>query len=592
MKLENPKAIFRMDIRALSIFRIALALLIIYDLTTRLSDLNAHYTDSGILPRQVILNNNPLFQYLYIHFFSGNAGFEIFVFIIAYIFAFLLLLGYKTRLATIISWYFLISLHARNHFILYGSDILLRMILFWSMFLPLGLCYSIDNILNKTNKHESNLIFSGWTVGYIIQIAFVYFFTALLKSGAEWHKEGSAIYYALNLEIYARPLAESFLQLPGEYLKLLTSLVLWFEYLVPFLLLSPIFTNQLRTLAILGIVALHIGFNTFLDLGHFGICSVIALIPLLSIRTKANNIPKEPSLHIAEKIVVPLLIIYILALNIATVNPNLKMHKSISFIAKYLQLDQSWGMFAPHPAKEDLWPVIIGNLKNKEAINLLIFDKKISFQKPDSLLNLFPNIRWRSFINLITKTKNFEYLGSNCKYYSKYLCETWNKSHKKDEELEQIAFYFMQESNIPEMKTIKPTIIPVLDYSCNSGLAIDINYARILTGQEIKTKFDKFSDKELTILAGNALGQNNISANEKLIGLANTYRQRGDLDKAEIFYKLVLLSWIQNTKEGAQVHIQALKNLSKLYESQGRKNEIVIIEGWERLLEWIVTSGQ
>ncbi|MBI3308294.1 MAG: HTTM domain-containing protein, partial [Candidatus Melainabacteria bacterium] len=406
MKLENPKAIFRMDIRALSIFRIALALLIIYDLTTRLLDLNAHYTDSGILPRQVILNDNPLFQYLYIHFFSGNAGFEIFVFVIAYIFAFLLLLGYKTRLATIISWYLLISLHARNHFILYGSDILLRMILFWSMFLPLSLCYSVDSILNKTKKHESNLIFSGWTVGYIIQIAFVYFFTALLKSGAEWHKEGSAIYYALNLEIYARPFVERCLQLPGGYLKLLTNLVLWFEYSVPFLLFSPIFMRQIRILTIIGLVILHLGFNIFLDVGHFGICSIIAMIPLFPIKNKIDNPPIKP-FSIAEKIAVPLLIIYILVLNIATANPNFKLHKSIFFIAKYLQLDQSWGMFAPHPAKEDLWPVIIGNLKNKETTNLLTRNKKISFQKPDSLLNLFPNIRWRSFINLITKTKNF-----------------------------------------------------------------------------------------------------------------------------------------------------------------------------------------
>ncbi len=610
MKLENLKTIFSLDIRALSVFRIALALLIIYDLTTRVSDLTAHYTDSGILPMQVILNDSPLFQYLYIHFFSGSTGFEAFVFVIAYLFGFLLLIGYKTRLATIISWYLLISLQARNNFILYGSDFLLRILLFWSMFLPLGLCYSVDGILNKAKKYKSNLVFSGWTIGYVIQIALVYFFAAMLKSGAEWHEEKSAVYYALNLETYARPLAESLLQLPGEYLKLLTSAVLWFEYIAPFLLFSPIFTSQVRILAILGLITLHIGFNTFLELGHFGICSIIAILPLLPLKNKANNILKEATQHITEKIAVTLLILYIFTLNIATVNPNFKIHKSIFCIAKYLQLDQQWGMFAPHPAKEDLWPVIVGRLKNKEIVNLLTADQKVNFKKPDSLLDLFPNIRWRSFISLITKTKNFEYLGSNCKYYSKYLCEEWNKNHIEDLKLEWIEFYFMQESNIPEKKSIKPTIIPVLDYNCNHSLAIDINYARILISKEIKTEFPKPFGEHLLIWAEGAKKENNqkkysaikslinsisnegfnhINVSKDLINLANIYKKEKDFKKAELLYKLALLTWIQNTKEGALTHIQALKNLEELYKSQKRKNEIVIIEGWERLLELTIS---
>jgi hypothetical protein len=47
-------------------------------------------------------------------------------------------LGYYTRLAMFLSWYPVISLHDRNPIILHNGDGVLRLLLFWGMFLPLG----------------------------------------------------------------------------------------------------------------------------------------------------------------------------------------------------------------------------------------------------------------------------------------------------------------------------------------------------------------------------------------------------------------------------------------------------------------------
>ena len=43
--------IFGADLRSLATFRIVLALLVLSDLAIRATDLTAHYTDAGVMPR-------------------------------------------------------------------------------------------------------------------------------------------------------------------------------------------------------------------------------------------------------------------------------------------------------------------------------------------------------------------------------------------------------------------------------------------------------------------------------------------------------------------------------------------------------------
>ena len=61
----------------------------------------------------------------------------------------MLVLGWKTRFATIASWVLLLSLQNRNTMILSGEDNLALLLLFWGMFLPLGARYSVDSALDS-----------------------------------------------------------------------------------------------------------------------------------------------------------------------------------------------------------------------------------------------------------------------------------------------------------------------------------------------------------------------------------------------------------------------------------------------------------
>src|SRR5262245_49963738 len=98
------------DLRSLAAFRIGLALLLLADLLNRGSDLQAHYTDFGILPRSVALALSPSLWHYSLYFWAGTSLLPAVGFLLAGLFALGLLLGYRTRVLTGLSWIFLVAL--------------------------------------------------------------------------------------------------------------------------------------------------------------------------------------------------------------------------------------------------------------------------------------------------------------------------------------------------------------------------------------------------------------------------------------------------------------------------------------------------
>ena len=124
--------LFGVDLRALAVFRIAMGLVTAADLIIRSRHLFTHYTDQGILPRVALIEKfMPLTDFSF-HLFMGTVGGQAFLFLIAGILSLLLIVGYKTRLVTFLSWVFLISLQNRNPMVNHSGDVMLRLLYFWS----------------------------------------------------------------------------------------------------------------------------------------------------------------------------------------------------------------------------------------------------------------------------------------------------------------------------------------------------------------------------------------------------------------------------------------------------------------------------
>jgi len=274
------RRVFALDLRSLAAFRIALALFVLYDLVNRSLDLTAHYTDDGVIPRATLLANlwNP--HVLSVHMFTGTALGVALLFFLHGLAAFGLLVGYRTRLMTFVTWFLLCSLHARNPLVLNGGDDLLRVIFLFAILLPLGARYSLDAALNVSNEDSSasELYGSPSTAAYYIQFICLYFFAALLKSGPEWRTDGTAIYYALSIDQFALPLGKFLLGFPA-LMKTLTFVVWWIEFLGTFVMLIPL--PWAKIVGILVFLSLQIGFGLTLALGHFPWVNMIVLLPFL-----------------------------------------------------------------------------------------------------------------------------------------------------------------------------------------------------------------------------------------------------------------------------------------------------------------------
>lgn len=260
--------IFGADLRSLAAFRVALALLVLADLATRVTDLRAHYTDAGILPRTVLLQEVLNRWAFSLNVMNGEVFFQVLLVVAAALAALAMLVGYRTRLATVVAWVLLISIQYRNPLILNSGDGLLRMLLFWSMFLPLGAHWSVDRALETAPKRLSMSYLSMGTVALFMQIAFVYWFTVILKSGPEWRVDGTALYYALGADQFATPIGEYLHQFP-VILKMLTFGTLGLEAFGPLLLFYPFFTGPVRTGAVLAFMSLHFGIWMTMDIGLF-----------------------------------------------------------------------------------------------------------------------------------------------------------------------------------------------------------------------------------------------------------------------------------------------------------------------------------
>jgi hypothetical protein len=272
--------IFGADLRSLAVLRVVLALTVLFDLASRAANLAVHYSDGGILPRRVQVDMLNPWSFS-ANFVNGTAEIQGMLFCVAAFAALAMLVGYRTRIMVVIVWLLVMSIQWRNYLVGSSADDLLRLLLFWSIFLPLGSYWSFDRLRGVAPAPASNRVLSVATAGLFLQIALMYWFTALIKSGPEWRVDGTAIYYALSSRHIGTSLGAYLLQFP-DLLKLLTFGTLAVEIVAPILLFSPFFTVRARMTGIAVIVSLHAGIWMTLSIGMFpwiGATCMVCFLP-------------------------------------------------------------------------------------------------------------------------------------------------------------------------------------------------------------------------------------------------------------------------------------------------------------------------
>jgi hypothetical protein len=179
-----------------------------------------------------------------------------------------LMVGWHTKLTSILFYLGMLSIHHRNLLTASGADTLVVCIAFYLMLSPCGAAYSLDarRAAKKRGYTEAEPLIIPWAQRLIqLQVACVYLVTGVLKAnGASW-MDGTAMHYVLTNREIGR-LDFSFLAAYPMVINALTYGGLAIELSLAFLL----WVKAARPWVIAAGLTLHLGIMFIINIPIFG----------------------------------------------------------------------------------------------------------------------------------------------------------------------------------------------------------------------------------------------------------------------------------------------------------------------------------
>ena len=291
---------FRVDSRALGIYRILIGWVCVLDIIRRWNYIDVFYSNQGI-PMHSDSKAFNIFDYI------GNGSLEVhIIFLIGIFFSITLILGYKTKLSHLITTIIIIGIHSQAVNLGNSGDTFLNSILIWTLFLPLGKSFSLDSIIKSLKEFKESKVedlndrINGmnkpiqiYSIAYfavLFQISAIYFLSALNRMDAAIWKDGTAFYKMHQLDGFITSFGyyiRDYINYPIS--KIFTYSTLYLEYSIPFLILIPFYSHILRLFAIIPLTIFHIMIRLSMHVGLFSQI-MISTFPLLIDKKIINTI--------------------------------------------------------------------------------------------------------------------------------------------------------------------------------------------------------------------------------------------------------------------------------------------------------------
>ena len=292
---EQLDDFFGIDLRTLAVVRIVGALTVLWTLAILYQDLSAFFTDNGVYPRSYWMETRRNPYIVSLHVIRGELWWQQFLFGLHGIFGLMLLVGYKTRFASIMTWLLLVSLMARTPPLVHRGDTLLCLLMLWGALTPWGARFSIDGALN-TIKEMPERVTSMATAGLLLQMPMLYVVSVFLKGpDRSWHADFTAVFYSASPE-YVTPIGQFIAEkLPFWFSQGLTIFTLVAEGPLAFLMFFPLlifasrevrqrWLERFRLIGLVGLSALQAGLLAMTAIGLFPMISTLGLLPLIATR--------------------------------------------------------------------------------------------------------------------------------------------------------------------------------------------------------------------------------------------------------------------------------------------------------------------
>jgi hypothetical protein len=453
--------------------RIVLGVVLLVDLLDRIADLAALYTDGGVISLAAIREQLAAKGWWSLHALSGSLGWVAVLHAIALIAAIALTAGYRTRLASFMSWVLYVSLTNRNFLAVYPGDYLMRMMLLWGLCLPWAARFSVDARRRPALADRPEDVLSVPTVGFFLLTAGFFLMAGLSKTGDSWH-DGTALYYLFGLRWFATGHADFLLAWPGG-LAVLTHLSVWFELLSPLLLFTPWRNGLIRTgfllLATLQMIAIRFAMQTYL-LSPIMIAMFAGMLPpwfwqklgrhegivrwgravrdrLFPARGTASTPSSAPVRRpfdegpIAGAAVAALtvLMLYLEAGRLRGLGykvPELPVPTPLEAVVQAGRLRNHWTMFDEPKSFGDFWYVVEATAKDGRTYDPFMA-RSVDWVMPKDIPGAIPSFRWGRYMLEMhagrRENKNPQLFRS---LYVAYLRRRWDAEHPPEAALARV----------------------------------------------------------------------------------------------------------------------------------------------------------
>lgn len=428
---------FSVDTRALAAFRIAAGTLVLADLLIlRAPDVVAFYTDAGVLPAGTLATDYPVLSKLTVHTLAGSALGQALLIALGAALAVALLVGVRTRAATVGTWLMLVSLQARNPHVINGGDTLLLVLLFFGIFLPLGERWSLDALSSRSpggtvgGAPSPRRVASVATMGMLLQVVVVYASNVAFKMRSAAWTEGEAVRYVLAAEDWTVLLGDHLSQLPGLLVALNW---VWLALLVASPLLV-LLTGWPRATVVAAFATVHLGMLVTLDIGLFSLVSIAALLPFLppvgwdrlgakSSSTGARGPPSpdgdrgssdrpertegvgpRPSSRARSLVSVGLALVLVTGALWHASAVGLLPQAPIADDAGRIG-EHRWDMFAPHPPTTTDWYVAEATLTTGGSFDALQL-APVDWSPPEDASTRYPSTLWHRYFDRLSTTSD------------------------------------------------------------------------------------------------------------------------------------------------------------------------------------------
>lgn len=347
---------FSLNTRSLALMRIGLGFLIFLDLIIRMLWADWHYSDQGLIPREIWSQEIAWPGHFSFFNLNGSAEFSLFLLIFHSLIALLLALGWKTFFVTILNALLLISLHNRNPFLQNGGDNILQVICLLAIFLPWGEQLSMDS----KKKDFSPKNFTGpWVWCFYFTVFSIYFVSFIFKlKNPLWFPELSALQYAFLNEAFVNGLGQSIGDFP-LLLKATAVLTLILESLGPLLLMTGFIFSQksssvLKRYLICSFILFHVLTSIFMIIGIFPYYCIFMWLAFWPMGDSSSEERTKDAKFILGLITLSILFLFNFSLLFQVPGQPL-----IRQVAQRVYLNQTWTMFSGTSKEKIGWKIFV-----------------------------------------------------------------------------------------------------------------------------------------------------------------------------------------------------------------------------------------